>query len=205
MTPACLQRIENAVGEAERRTRAEILVVVNRQSGSYLDREILFGVVAGVLVIAGMIASERVYADTLLLPYAGATGLACFALARRIPALRRALVQPGRRQHQVLVGARNAFCALNASATRERTGLLVYVSRFEDRLFVLPDYGLESKIEPAAWQRLLDGVGPPSRHADLAGALERFLQEAAVVLGAAFPPLEDNPDEIPNHPHLEVQ
>lgn len=204
MSPTDLDRVEKSVAEVEKRTRAEIIVVVNRQSGTYLDREILFAVLGGVLTLAAMILSERVFADSILLPYSGAVALIFFALARRLRPLRRALVRAGRRDHQVLVGARNAFCALNAGATRERTGLLVYVSRFEDRILVLPDYGLESKIEPGAWQRLLDGVGPPSRHPDLAEALEDFLAKAGELLARAFPPLVENPDEIPNRPRLEV-
>lgn len=204
MTTADLDRIEKTVAEVEARTRAEILVVVNRQSGTYLDREILFGALGGVMTLAAMILSERVYAEALLIPYAGGIGLACFALARWIRPLRRALVRGTRRSHQVLVGARNAFCALNAGATRERTGILVYVSRFEDRILVLPDYGIEAKVEPGAWQRLLDALGPPSRHPDLAAAIERFLREAGEVLARAFPPTPDNPNEVPNRPRLEV-
>lgn len=205
MTDACLQRIENAVTEAEKHTRAELLVVINRQSGSYADRELLFAVVTGVLLHSSMILSEQVFPDTWLLPCTILAGALAFALARLLPPLRRALVTAARRQHQVLVGARNAFCALEASATRERTGLLIYVSQFEDRLFLLPDYGLESKVEPAAWQRLLEQIGPPSRHADLAAALEQFLRQAGDLLARAFPPGASNPDEIPNHPHLEVR
>lgn len=199
-----LDRIERTVTDVEARTAAEVLVAINRRSGTYHDLELLFGVAWGVLAAGFMIASPWKFTPRGLLPNAFLVALVAYAAARLSPGLVRRLASRGRRERQAMVHARNAFCVLGAGATRDRVGLLVYVSLLEDRVVLLPDHGLEGRIEAARWQAVLDRFGVPSRHRDLSEALCGLLTECGTLLAERVPAAGENPNEVPNRPRLEV-
>ena len=91
-----------------------------------------------------------------------------------------------------------------ARSTRERTGLLLYVSRLEDRVLLLPDFGLEGRIPPARFAALADTVNPLWSRPDPTAALCGLVEEIGGVLAEAFPPTAGDTDELPNRPRLEV-
>ncbi|MEK7865525.1 MAG: hypothetical protein AAB434_02500 [Planctomycetota bacterium] len=199
MTEADLARIGSAVAEAERRTRAEIVVVVNRRSGSYLDREAVFASLFALFVLWALVFSVWEFDQDLLILWVVLAWLVGIGLAKWRP-VRARLLGARRRDRQVLLHARNAFHAAHVGGTRERTGLLVYASLEEDRVVLLPDYGIEGKVEPAAWTGILDRVGPLSASANPPEALCRIVAECGTVLAERLPRAEGDVDELPNRP-----
>lgn len=204
MKPIDLDVIEKSVAEAEARTCAEFIVVINRQSGSYLDREVLHAVVWAFAMLLIVVYSPWSFDPALLPPNLLLLGVVVFGATRVVPPWRRAVIGRARQERQARLHARNAFHVLNVSGTRDRTGLLVYVTRLEDRVVLLPDFGVEARVEPAVWQGILDRAGSLSNHANPTLALCGLLEECARVLAERLPPKDANPDELPNRPRLEV-
>lgn len=199
MTEADFARIEAAVAEAEKRTRAEIVVVVNFRSGSYLDREAVFASLLALFVLWALVFSIWEFDQDFLILWVMLAWLIGIGLAKWRP-VRARLVGPRRRDRQVLLHARNAFHAAHVGGTRERTGLLVYASLEEDRVVLLPDYGIEGKVEPAVWTGILDRVGPPSASEGPVDAVCRIVTECGTVLAERLPRAEGDVDELPNRP-----
>jgi len=204
MKPIDLDAVEKAVANAEEKTCAEIIIAINRQSGSYLDRELMFAAAWALFALAIAIYSSWNFGAYWLPPDVAAIGLLVLFATRSARPVRVAVIGQERIARQTMLYARNAFCALQVTGTRDRTGLLIYVSRVEDPVVLLPDFGIEGKVPPAAWQAILDAAGPLSRHGDPTKALVDLVAACGRLLAEKLPPKDTNPDELPNRPRLEV-
>lgn len=204
MKPIDLDVVEKAVADAEEKTCAEIIIAINRQSGSYLDRELMFAAAWALFVLAIAVYSSWEVRAYWLPPDIAAIGLVVLFATRHATIVRLAVIGQERVARQTLLYARNAFCALQVTGTCDRTGLLIYVSRVEDRVVLLPDFGIEGKVPPASWQAILDAAGPLSGHGDPTKALVDLVAACGRLLAEKLPPKDTNPDELPNRPRLEV-
>jgi putative membrane protein len=196
------EAIEAAIKAVESRTDAEVLVVVVPESGSYADLDhtlaILIAAVALVLFLVGTNESlafiqEEWIPPLVLLTYGGA-----FVLSRALPRLKRAIASKARLARQVHDRARIAFVDEGATATRRRDGLLLYFSRFERAVEVVPDLGLEGKIESARWLALARDLKAAARDPDLETAVIRAIQKIGDSLEKAFPKTQNDQEEIPH-------
>jgi len=82
--------------------------------------------------------------------------------------------------------------------TRERTGILLYVSLLEHRVEVLADRGIHERVEPGTWDgvvaRVLDGIRTGRAEAGLVDAITH----CGELLAQHFPVQPDDSDELPN-------
>jgi putative membrane protein len=94
-----------------------------------------------------------------------------------------------------------AFVEEGVSATRERNGVLLYVSAMEDACEILPDLGIDGRVPRAEWHRLrrLFTTAPRAKRGQ---ALLDVIRGSGDVLAPAFVPGADNPNEIPDRPRL---
>jgi putative membrane protein len=199
--PKVLDRIEQAVSVAEKSTSAEFVVVITPQSGSYLDREILFGTVVGLLALAFFIFSPGDFHPALaFVDFLIAFGVGTLLCNRSI-VLKRLVVRSGRQEKNVRAGLRISFMDEGVGATLDRTGVLIYVSILERTVRILPDFGVEGKVGEAPWNRIQKDAGAPAPGV-LGDVLIRVIEEAGKVLAPVLPPGEENPDEIPNRPRI---
>jgi putative membrane protein len=151
---ADVARLNAAVTASERGTALEIVVRVARQSGTYTD---IAWAIGSLGALAGLVAALFVpmeISPVLVSPAVVASGAIAAAPAVLVPAIRRRLIPRARRDAQVAEGASAAFHTKAVSATRDRTGVLVYASILEDQIVVLPDHPLEGRFERAAWGRV---------------------------------------------------
>ena len=194
--------IERAVGEAERGTAAELIVVVAARSGSYLDAAGALG--AGFAMLVLLVA---LFAPTYFPPIAVAFDVPLvFALAtwlaHRTPALMRAIVPSARRRRQVDRAAAEHFLAEAVHGTRGHTGLLVYLSLLEERVAIVPDLGLNGLVPPAAWAEVRwSETDDPSRPRTLED-LVRGVGQIGAILRLRVPADAMDVNESPNAPRI---
>lgn len=182
----------------EARTSAEICVVLAPRSGSYRDLSLLVGLASAWSLLAFLVLSPLSFSPLAALVELPVATAAVTWLTHRSPWLLRRLSRVGRRASQVDRAAAAAFHEEGVHLTRERTGLLVYVSLLEGRVAVLPDAAIEGCIPAARWRDIRWGDGPGlDQQALLAG-----LDEVGDILAAALPATGDNPNEVPDAPRL---
>jgi putative membrane protein len=108
------------------------------------------------------------------------------------------LAVAGRRdvEEAVSTAARSAFVELAVSHTRDRSGVLVYVSLLERRIRVIADVGVKTSMPLAEWKSAAAALeGILQQHDDDAAALEA-LAEAVESLGPTLAPhLPRRPDD----------
>ena len=205
-TDAELDQIRQAVAEAETQTAGEIVPYVVGRSGTYqvaVWRAASAGaVLAGAVALAvawlydgwGLGWLYSAWAMALVMTLGGAVGA---ALAATVDPLRRALAGAARLDERVHRRAAEAFLDEEVFDTRDRTGILLFVSLFEHRIEVVGDAGIDAKVEPGEWDEVVDLVRRGIRNGDLAGGLVEAIGKCGALLhrsGVAVRP--DDTDEL---------
>ncbi len=161
-SPEDLRRIEDAVREAETRTSGEIVPFVVERSDAYSSatwRASTIGALAAALAAAAPFHAIEVWGVPLSLWIAGPTVLGAgigFLAAEVAPALKRALIPRSVLAERVHERAAQAFLSEEVFATRERTGVLLFLSLFERRALVYGDKGIAAKVRQDEWDGIVD-------------------------------------------------
>ncbi len=212
LSEADLARVEAAVGAAERRTSGEIVPYIVRHSADY-DAAVWRAASAGALVAtAAMLALAALYGGWSLAwtasPWAvaGASvggGLAGALLGAFLPGVRRIVAGPGALAAEVHRRAAQAFLDEEVFNTRDRTGILLFVSLFERRIEVLGDAGINAKVETAEWVEVVDRVRAGIRQKDLAGGLVAAIEMCGGLLERRGVQIrDDDTDELSDRVRL---
>ncbi|MGE8722707.1 TPM domain-containing protein [Leptospira terpstrae] len=152
-----LDEIKKAVGEAESKTSAEIVPYFAESSHHYKEwvwlGAFLMGGVSGVTFytaqnLYGLVwGGESLFA--VLSVWAGALlGLAISAL---FPKIRINLVSRSAKQYFVDLRAKEAFLDEEVFRTKNRTGILIYISLYEHFVRVLPDKEISKVVPKSEW------------------------------------------------------
>ncbi len=164
-------RIKKAVQAAEKKSGGEIVVFLSPESGGY----------RGVYWQAGFLT---VYLAAFVLiflfkffPFVGAhvfffsgivflLPLIVTGLLFLIGPLRLLLINKNIIDYHVHLRAKEAFLNQEVFNTRDRTGVLIYISLFERKVVVLGDSGINKKVSADAWdsviQAIIAGIGEHS-------------------------------------------
>jgi putative membrane protein len=196
------RRIDDAVREAESGTSGEIVVFIVDASGDYADVSWRSAfALAGLVMLADLgyrhFATfwlswnpDVVWLATLL---AGAVGF----LASSWPPLRRALAGRDRMRRRARRAAEAAFASERVFETRDRTGILVYLSLLERQVIVLPDRGIAAKAPEAAWEGAVLTIVQGMKAGRPAEALVAAVKTCgATLLAAGFSARPDDTNEI---------
>lgn len=207
--------IESAIAQAERRTSAELVVVVAARSARYQRAADLTGLVSG-LVLAGAVNVVLIgpaasgdwswvvpapvgLIGTLALVVAGwIAGAWAGARWPRISAWARGR---GEMLDQVRRRGSDCFVNLRVRNTRGGTGVLIYVSLLERMVWVVADDAVAEKVSQETWQAMRDRIVERSRKGELAAGLVEAIELAGDVLAPHFPPDPARGDELPNTVH----
>ncbi|MCH9683593.1 MAG: hypothetical protein K0V04_19300 [Deltaproteobacteria bacterium] len=194
------KRLGQAVQAVETRSCAEIVIAVQPRSDRWLGVDGGVGLAVAYLALLYTLFAPHVFGlgwIALIVPASFAVG---FAMSRALTGLRMWLAGSERVRAAVLTGARARFTELRISATRERSGVLVYVSLAERCVAVVPDVGVIARVPEKEWAaaaaRIEDtiashGVGEPGLAA-LCSAVEAL----GPVLEPTMPRRHDDTNEL---------
>lgn len=204
-----LEAVRRATAAAERRTAGEIVVVAARRVDDHSEaryRAAAFGAVAGALA-AGLVhwlGGFWVAAGVLWITLPAVAGaVAGYLAAALVPALERLLIDADVLERRVRMRAEAAFLQEEVFATRDRTGVLVFLALFERRAVILADAGIHAKVEEGVWDRLVDGLAAGVRAGKTADALVATVERCGEILerhGVERRP--DDVDELGDEPRI---
>ena len=189
--------IQAVVAQVEKRTSGEVVPMIVGRSDSYPGvrwKCALFVVFAWAAGIALVDPHFPVWLLALSLPVVswggyllGATGLAV-----------RWFANPETLKEEVHQRALQAFLALDLSATKNRTGILVFFSVLEHRVEVIADRGIHEKVGQEVWSVAVSGAIEKIRSKGLATAVIHAVEVCGGVLIQHFPRRDGDQNEIPN-------
>jgi putative membrane protein len=119
------------------------------------------------------------------------------ALIVAIPAVRRALTPKALKRDRVRRRAAEQFLAKNLHLTRERTGVLIFVSLGERMAELIADEGIAAQVDPGVWDRAMAALVEGLKRGEPAAGYAAAIGLCADVLAERFPPrADDNPNEL---------
>lgn len=211
-------RIEEAVERAEARTSGEIVPVILSSSGDYRWTNWFWGFLllftaSGVLWWAtssapwAMSAHEwlkdrtdysfwSITVQDALLVQACAAFLG-FALGYLGP-FRRAVVPAKTAAENAHRQALAHFMAAGLTETRDRTGVLVFISHFERRVEILADSGIDSRVPAGYWKKAGEQIIEGIHRGKVVDALVKVIDDIGSQLESAAPRRADDVNELPN-------
>lgn len=199
-----LESLGKAVEKLESRSSVELVVVAAKSSGRYQDVDHQGGFLAACAMVLVAVYSPREFAPEMLLFWVVAGYLLGYVLCGQLQGLRRWMTSPGRREQQVGVYARSAFVEKKLSSTRERTGLLLYLSEFERRGVLLGDLGVSARVPRALFNELEKEWAEAPDRAELERRVLAGLDRLVEPLAEALPVADDDENELPNEIYVEV-
>ncbi len=197
-TEAEQQRIETAVQAAEARTSGEIVPMVVDESYDYPRAEI---VGAGFFSLATAVTASWAFGHSsvwVFLPIFIILYFPFKCLIRALPGLKRRLIHPAEIATEVAENALVSFVEHGLHHTRDKTGILILISLFEHRVFVLADKGINDRVEKATWDEIVHLVTGGIRSGQTAEALCTAVARCGELLEEHFPVKQDDTDELPN-------
>ena len=193
-----LASVAEAIRAAETRTNGEIVTVVAGRSEHYAWPALL-----GVGLIALLLPG-------LAVPYLGivAAGdlffiqLITFAVLGGlllIQRLRVALIPDAMKRAAGAARAREQFIERGLHLTQGRTGILIFVSVAERYVEILADEGINSKVDPATWQDLVDTLIEDIHRGRVVEGFRKTVESVGAILADHVPADGKNPNELPDH------
>lgn len=194
------RRLKAAVEAVESRSCAEVVISVRPWSVSWLGVDAMVGAGFAYLVLLYMLFAPQVFGllwMAIIVPVGFVAGV---LLSRGVPGLRMALARPARARAAAEQGARARFVELGVWATRERSGILVYVSLAERQCVVVPDVGVRARVPEDAWAaavaRIEGAVTTRGVGDEALTALCEAVQALGDVLEEPMPRAEDDVNEL---------
>ena len=196
--------IEACVRDAETRTRGEIVVMVVPRSYHYPMADLLG---ATALSFPAAVALTPTLGGLF---WAGLFNLWVFLAAliplflvfrevvKRIHTLKRYFIRGKEMEEEVREAAYIQFFRKGLHRTREETGVLIYISVFERRVWILGDRGINAAIPEAHWNGVIATIVQAIKDRRPAKGICQAVGEVSRILQDKFPIRSDDQNELQN-------
>lgn len=189
-------RIRLLVREAERNTSGEIATMVVDESDSYREAEILGAMLLSSLLALVIAILIHHYTIWTYIPLVCLLYFPSFYVFRRFPSLKLALVSRGRIEEAVRENAIAAFFSKGLYRTREETGILIFISILEHKVWILGDRGINALIEPESWQTYAAELAKGIKEGRACEVLCEVIVKCGPILAENFPRRSDDTNEL---------
>jgi putative membrane protein len=191
------QRIADAIRAVEARTQGELVCVVARASGTYRFLPLFWATLIALSVPAIVWASglwwsaNEIYFAQIVVFLLGAVAFAWTPVKMR-------LIPRSTQNQQAARLAREQFYAQRLHMTRERTGVLLFVSEAEHYVEILADEGINAKVASGTWNEFVAKFVAHVKQRRTADGFIETINACGAVLAQHFPAQRENPNELPN-------
>ncbi len=192
------QRVAEAIKEAESKTSGEIVTVIAHASDGYAFIPLLWAAALALVVPLPFVVFDL----PLVLIEIYTVQLAVFVvlgfLFRWTP-LKMRLVPKAIKRLRASRMARQQFLEQGLHRTKDRTGVLLFVSVAERYVEVLADSGINDRVEPGVWDGLVAAFVDNVKQGRIAEGFLEAVGTCGALLAQHFPRTPGDKDELPNH------
>ena len=190
-------RIEAAIAAAERRTTAEFITVITPAADGYRYIPTLIAACTTFIVSGLALLLPLDFGHTAF--YAGqvVTFMALAVLFQWSPLKMRLVPRLIQAQRAGLL-AHQQFLDLGLSATRARTGVMLFVSAAEHYVEIIADTGIRRHIDDAVWQAIVADFIAAVRSGRIADGFVAAIEACTAALATHLPWTADDTNELPN-------
>lgn len=192
------ERIKATTHSVESRTDGEIAVMVVDQSDRYPDAEILGGIIFGGLL--SLVVSDIFFNDSLFyyIPLSFFLFFPFRWIGATLPRLKLVFIGPHRKEEAVRRRAVQAFYEKGLYKTRFHTGVLIFLSLLEHKVWVLADAGIYEKMTRETLNRFSQEVSLGVKEGRACESLCQAIEGIGRLLVEHFPSTPGDTDELPD-------
>jgi putative membrane protein len=198
-----LERIKQAVHRAESKISGEIVPVIVSRSGYYTIANYKGSLFAAAFAFLSIIIIDRYLPEWavydplfifMLVLMAGALG----ALAAHFSdTIKRMLVGQQYMDRATYQRAETSFLQEEVFHTRQRTGIMIFVSFFEHEVIVMADKGISDVVEQKEWDKMVKNLTEHIRANKVVDGLEQAIQRCGeILLEKGFHKSADDENEL---------
>jgi putative membrane protein len=189
------EAVSAAIRAAEQRTSGQIVCVLARSSSAYAHVPVLWASLSALFVPWPLMhftpwSVQRIFLVQLVV------FLVAALLFSWMP-LRLLLVPRAAQRARAHRAAVEQFVVRRVANTRNRTGILIYVSLAEHYARIIADEGIAQKVPQAEWQAAVDTMVTHMRAGEVAAGFAAAIDRCGAVL-AAHAPADGSDNELPD-------
>lgn len=195
------QAVSEAVRSAELQTSGEIVPMIVRRSSAIGHVAIQLFLLWIIFVLAVYAGAEHWWHNWISSGWYWGAGLLLapvFVQLYRFDSVQRVMTDNEDEAAQVFARARIEFEDLKIRSTKNRTGILIFLSVMEHRCVVMADEGIAKKLPADAWQKVVAAVVEGIKSGKPGEGLTRAIQECGKLMAEHFPVNADDKNELSN-------
>lgn len=200
MSPDDRKRIATAIQAAENRTSGEIVCVLARHSADSRAIPVLVAALVALALPWLLVMTTAMPVLRILL-----LQIAVFvvvAVVLHVLRLRVELIPHGARRALAHRAALVQFAIRGVGKTKDRTGILIFVSLAERYARIVADDGIAARVAQPEWQSAVDALIAHMRDGRIADGYIAAIDTCGAVLARHFPASKATPDELPDRIYL---
>ncbi len=190
------QEIIQAINKAEESCGGEILVVLAKSSWDWSRHSLYLSIITSFIVSIAIWRSGF----NIAYPHFFLGQLSVILLIEsilRLTGLDARISPRSARQYATRIQAQSAFYGYGVNNTRNRAGVLIYLSMQERCCELLVDTGL--KGQPAtSWQKIVGDITSGIKHGELVPSLKNAIEESGMIIARHYPGYPDDKNELPD-------
>jgi len=198
------EKIKQAVESAERETSGEIVPMVVSCSYHYPMASVI-GAIAFALplsiVLAHVVGGLLWIGTTNMWLFIGiltVTFVIFHEMVKRISGLKRLFISKKEMEEEVREAALTRFFKEELYKTRDETGILIFISVFERKVWVLADKGINAKVPENQWEGIVNHIVEGIKSRRQGDAICEAVTRIGETLKAHFPIKADDTNELKN-------
>lgn len=149
------QDVNSLVAEIEAKTTGEIVPVVLERSDSYPSAHFRWAVILSIIFPVCLYFAPIPLHDPIWFLAAQAIGVALGLLIAFSSKAKRLMLTRGQLNEEVHQRALQAFYEHGVGNTKDRDGVLIFISLLEHRALILADIGIAAKVANDQWDAIL--------------------------------------------------
>jgi putative membrane protein len=189
------EAVSAAIREAEQHTSGQIVCVLARSASAYAHIPILWASALALIAPWPLIdftpwSVQRIFLVQLVV-------FLVAALVFSWMPLRLLLVPRATQRARAHRAAVEQFVVRRVAHTKNRTGVLIFVSLAEHYARIVADEGIAQKVPSSEWQAAIDALLSHMRSGQIAAGFIAAVERCAAVLAAQAPP-DGSDNELPD-------
>jgi putative membrane protein len=191
------ERIAATISEVEQRTAGEIVVAEVPASDDYAEVRLFATLVVGLLVASAVHFVWPALQVGLVLALQFGAGVVTYLFTLQTSVLR-LLLPRARAQRAVERAAELAFLEHGVFRTRDRTGVLIFLSALEHRVVILGDEGIHARVKEPGWSELVALLVRAIKERRAGAGVCQVVEKLGETLARDAPVRSDDTNELDN-------
>jgi putative membrane protein len=192
------KRIQDAVKEVEKTTSGEIVPMIASTSYTYPVSNFIgsftFALIIALLTVFILKNENLWFFLSVFMP----AFIIMYVIIKYCLPVKKLFISDKEINEEVEEAAINQFFRHQLYKTKDQTGVLIYISIFERKVWVLADSGINNKVDTSVWQEVVNIIVSGIKEKKQGEAIPQAIEKVGQILCTNFPCKSDDTDELSN-------